>query len=110
MAQAPTSNDIDFVIARGEALVSQARDLVARWEQGLVQVGITPEMAARMQQGLEPQDLQTLMQSARQPAAFTAHDAVSNPAATPDPEGSPAAPSGPSLQAARRAARRLRHV
>ncbi len=88
MARQPTPPDIDFVIAQGEALVSQARALVARWEQDLLKVGITPEIAARMQQG----------GSAQVPA----------PVSAPEPEAPPA--QGPSLAAARRAIRRLRHV
>lgn len=109
MAQQPTASDIDFVIARGEALVNQARDMVARWEQGLVQMGITPEMAARLQQGPQPTDLQTLVQAAQRQALSSTSTAMQD-ILSPSPAGEVPEASGPSLQDARRAARRLRHV
>lgn len=109
MAGNPTRKDIEFVIARGEALVSQARGMVAHWEQNLVQLGITPEVARQLQATPGSQDLQMLLKARQQ----TAHG---NPSTGPDSTpadagaGADSMPQGPSLQAARRAVRRLRHV
>lgn len=109
MASNPTPQDIEFVIARGEALVSQARGMVAHWEQSLVQMGITPEVARQIKEAPASQDLQSLLKARQQPAHG---GAPTGPASPPADNGSNAEsqPQGPSLQAARRAVRRLRHV
>lgn len=95
MADQPTSRDIEFVIAQGEALVSQARGMVAQWEQSLVQLGITPEVVEQIQSGAARPDLPALLQAPPLAADSTPIDPPVQ---------------GPSLQSARRALRRLRHV
>ncbi len=109
MADQPSPRDIEFVIARGEALVSQARGMVAQWEQSLVELGITPEVARQLKDHAGTPDLHALVKARQQAASNTSTVGPAEPARDAISSTHPM-PPGPSLQAARRAVRRLRHV